>query len=464
MPRRIAESTLNASTIDILNVIRQNASLEYQSVIPAVETETDIPHVGEALVGHPALANQFINALVNRIALVRVRSATFNNPYADLKKGYLEYGETIDDIFVEIARVYEYSAEKAEARELKRTLPEVHSIFHVINWRVIYPVTIEDNALQQAFLSAEGVRDLIARIVDQVYTAAEYDEFLLFKYLIIKAVTAGKMQPQAVDTSDIKNAAVEFRGMSNALQFMHRENNASHVLNNTPRARQRIFMDARFNAQFDVNVLASAFNMEKADFMGRLHLIDDFTTFDNARFTTIRENSTGLEEVTAAELALMADVVAVIVDEEWFQVYDNLNKFTEKYVASGLYWNYFYHTWKTVSSSPFHNAVVFVKSTADTDAPESLTYTVASKDVSEEGQTVINLNLSVAASLSAKNFVFVQTQDAITKGVGVQRYGSLLIPSGVTSVTVDVTDGTNTYTGTVTTAAAVGASITFETE
>ena len=83
MPRRIAISTLNASTIDILNVIRQNASLEYQSQVPTVDTEADIPKVGEILYGYPALSNQFINALINRIALVRIRSALFNNPYAN---------------------------------------------------------------------------------------------------------------------------------------------------------------------------------------------------------------------------------------------------------------------------------------------------------------------------------------------------------------------------------------------
>lgn len=95
MARRIALTQLNASTLDILNVIRQNASAEYQQYVPKVEKELDIPKVGEVLYGYPALANQFINALVNRIALVRVNSATFNNAYAELKKGYLEFGEKI---------------------------------------------------------------------------------------------------------------------------------------------------------------------------------------------------------------------------------------------------------------------------------------------------------------------------------------------------------------------------------
>ena len=175
MPRRISNTTLNASTIDILNVIRQNASLEYQNAVPQITQASDIPAVGEVLMGYPALANQFINALVNRIALVRVESATFNNPYSRLKKGYLEYGETVEEIFVNIAKVFVYSEEKAEQRELKRYLPDVRAAFHVINWRVLYPVTIEEEQLRQAFLSIDGVQDMIARIVDTVYTAAEYD-------------------------------------------------------------------------------------------------------------------------------------------------------------------------------------------------------------------------------------------------------------------------------------------------
>ena len=73
MARRIANSTLNASTIDILNVIRQNASYDYQQNVPEIATVNDIPKVGEIIYGTPAFANQFINALVNRIAIVRVQ-------------------------------------------------------------------------------------------------------------------------------------------------------------------------------------------------------------------------------------------------------------------------------------------------------------------------------------------------------------------------------------------------------
>lgn len=452
MARRIANSTLNASTIDILNVIRQNASYDYQQNVPEVTTVNDIPKVGEIIYGTPAFANQFINALVNRIAIVRVQSATFNNPYSILKKGYIEYGETVEDIFVSIAKAVDFNVEKAAKREFQRTIPDVRSAFHVMNWRVMYPVTIQDEDLRQAFLNIEGVQNLIAKIVDAVYTAAEYDEFLLFKYLLIKAISHGKMYPTSIGAAtDLSEAAVQFRGTSNLLPFMSNDYNEAGVKTNTPKDRQVIFMDAMFNAQFDVNVLASAFNMDKADFMGRLFLIDNWTDFDNERFDVIRANSDGIEEVTASELALLANVKAVILDDNWFQVYDNNNKFTEKYVASGLYWNYFYHTWKTVSNSPFANAVVFVTSAADIALPETVTVHVDAKDENDVA-TVFTISTDFEAGLEPQNVNFVQTEALTTAGIAVQKYGGLIIPASKvgTDITLVAEINGTTYTAATT--------------
>lgn len=439
MSRRIANSTLNASTIDIMNVIRQNASYEYQQNVPKVAKASDIPRVGEVIYGTPAFANQFINALVNRIAIVRVQSATFNNPYSILKKGYIEFGETVEDIFVSIAKAVDFDPEKATQREFQRTIPDVRSAFHTMNWRVMYPVTIQDEDLKQAFLSIDGVQNLIAKIVESVYTAAEYDEFLLFKYLLIKAISHGKIHSKSVgDGTNLDTAAVQFRGTSNLITFMSDKYNELKVKNNTPKDRQVIFMDSLFNAEFDVNVLASAFNMDKADFMGRLFLIDNWTEFDNARFNVIRANSDGIEEVTSAELALLANVKAVILDEKWFQVYDNNNKFTENYVASGLYWNYFYHTWKTVSNSPFANAIAFVTTAANTALPESITVHVDSKDESDAA-TVFTISPKYeSAGLDPRNVNFVQTEALTEAGIAVQKFGGIIIPTSQVSTDVKI--------------------------
>lgn len=437
MAKRIAQSTLNASTIDIINVIRENASYDYQQNVPKVTKVTDIPKVGEVIYGTPAFSNQFINALVNRIALVVVQSSVFNNPYAKLKKGYLEYGETVEEIFVNIANVVDYSAEKAEQRELKRSLPDVKSAFHVMNWRVMYPVTIQDEDLRLAFLSEDGVQNLITKIVDTIYTAAEYDEFLLFKYLIIKEVSAGRVTPKVV-TGNISEDAVNFRGISNILNFMGSEYNEFGVKTNTPKSRQVIFMDSMYNAKFDVEVLASAFNMDKAEFMGQLYLIDNFTQFDNERFEVIRKNSDGIEEVTAKEMQAMKNVIAVTMDEVWFQVYDNNNKFTEKYVASGLYWNYFYHTWKTFSHSPFSNAVAFIKTNTLSSPPQTINVNIISKDESEEAVVfILSVDLK-NADILYKTVEFIQTQQTIKDGVAVQPYGAVIIPKSKISTNISL--------------------------
>ena len=435
MPKRIAVTTLNASTMDIINAIRANANEEYQSLVPVVTTATDIPKVGEVILGYPALANQFVNALVNRIAAVRVTSKIFNNPYAELKKGFLNYGETVEEVFVEIAKAQEFSAEKAEARELKRYLPTVKAAFHAISWDVQYPVSIEREQLAKAFQSMEGVQDMIARIVDSVYNAANYDEFLLFKYLLIKAVSHGKMYPYAFDATKPAVAAESFRAVSNQLLFMSPDYNAEGVHTFTIRDDQYLFMPAAYNASVDVNVLSASFHMDKSEFEGHLKLIDNFTSFDNARFSTIMAGSDQVEEVTAGELALMADVKAILVDKEFFQIYDTLALFSENYIASGLRWNYFYNVQKIVSPSPFSNAVAFIDDGATLTLPSTLTLTVTGKDTSAVA-TVLTCSVEASsASLQPNTAKFLETEDAVEDGIAVHPYGAIVIPTLATPVT-----------------------------
>ena len=434
MPRKIAVSELNASTIDILNTIRANASAEYQSSVPVITSAHDIPAVGEIIYGYPAFANQFISALVNQIALVRIKSATFNNPYNGLKKGYLSLGEVAEEVFVEMAKAREFSAEKAISRELARSLPDVRTAFHAINWRVQYPTTIQDIDLRQAFTREDGVLDLIAKIVDSLYRADEYDSFLLTKYLIIKAVAHGQMYPIALAGSTWADAGTAFRAASNQLLFISDKYNAAGVHTNTNREDQLLFMDANTNAGLDVNLLAAAFHLDKAEFLGNLYLIDDWTTFDNDRFDQIRAECDMLEEVTSTELALMADVKAVLVDREWFQIYDNNIKFTENYLGSGMYWNYWLNIYRTVSSSPFSNAIVFVANGTTVGTPSSIVFTVA--DISTGANAkVYTLIPTEQASHQIQSFEFVQDETAVEAGIAVHKYGAIIMPTGESAET-----------------------------
>lgn len=427
MPKRIAVSTLQASTVDILNTIRANASSEYQNLVPEITHAREIPSVGEVLFGYPTLANQFLASLMNRIALVRAKSATFNNKFSMFKKGYLEFGETVEEIFVELAKVQRFDPDKAQAREFKRTLPDVRTAFHMMNWRVQYPVTVSHQQLRTAFTSENGVRDLIERIIQSIYTAAEYDEWLLTKYLIIKAVTKGKMKPIAIGDGDMGEAAILYRGASNQMEFMRTDYNEAGVHTATPKSRQYILMDSMYNARYDVSVLANAFNMEKADFKGKLVLVDSFTTFDNDRWAAIRAESDGIEEVTTAELNLMAGVKAILLDEDWFQIYDNLTEMTETFVGSGMYWNYWLNTFKTVSHSPFANAVVFAEGEGANTAPATIKMVVENVNYNDN-TTVVTLAPKEGVGFARRDGVHVQTAQATENGIAVHPFGAYIFP------------------------------------
>lgn len=466
MAYRVDVTTLQSSSIDIINTIRQNASEQYQSQVPAITKADEIPKVGDVLMGYPVLANQFLSELMNRIALVLVKSSTFNNPYAELKKGYLDYGETVEEVFVELAKAREFSVEKAAARELRRTVPDVRTAFHCLNWQVQYPITIQRNDLRKAFLSAEGVYSLIDKIVQSLYTANNYDEFLLFKYLLIKGVNKGYIKPTTLTADTTNAAAIAFRATSNMLTFLKTDFNNRGVHTSTPRNDQFIFMDATYNAQYDVNELAAAFNMDKADFMGHLLLMDDWTTFDNERFSTIIANTDMIETVTAAELAVMANVKAITVDREWFQFYDNSIIFDDQKVAAGNYWNYFLNVEKTVSWSPFSNAVAFFAPTASVAEPTDITVEITGKSISEDA-TVLTLEASQESKTWSSAYQFVQTSALTTAGIAVHPYGAVIIPASqsATSIALELNlQGTPFYAQTnITSASAVGATVSMKT-
>lgn len=351
MPSIPKQQTLTANAPQVLNAIRANQNYDYQSRVPEATQDT-LKQVGNAILSSFDLQNAFLNALVNRIALVLINSKMFYNPLRVFKKGTIEYGEIVEEIFVNIAKAHVYDPVVAEQEVFKREIPDVDAIFHKMNYKNFYKVTIQNEDLRQAFLSSQGISDLIARIVDSLYSGANYDEFLIMKNMIVDAVKNGRMAAVTIPEATAENAKsiiTTIKSVSNALEFPSTAYNAQGVLTYTPKDRQVLILDTKFDAINDVEVLASAFNMDKAEFMGRRVLIDNF--------------------------ADLTGVPAVLVDESWWMVFDMQINFTEIYNAQGLYWNYFYHVWKLFSESPYSNAVVFTSNpnsvTSVTVSPES---------------------------------------------------------------------------------------------
>lgn len=426
--------TLTNSSVDILNVIRENASQNYRDYVPKATADADaIRQIGAVIMDYPNLQNEFLSALVNRIGRVLITSKMYSNPWAMFKKGLLEFGETIEEIFVNIAKPFQFDQAVAESEVFKREIPDVRAAFHIMNYQKFYKATISNDQLRQAFLSWEGITDLIAKIVDAMYTGANYDEFLTMKYLLARHILDGHMYPvqiPTVSTENMKTIVSDIKGISNAMEFLSTEYNLTGVATHTPKADQYMLINSKFDAVMDVEVLASAFNMEKAEFLGKRVLVDSFGKLDIARLAVLFKDDPTYIEPTSDELTALDKIPAVIVDKDWFMIFDNYQNFTEQYNGQGLYWNYWYHVWKTFSVSPFANNALFVPGTPSVT---SVTVTPATATVTK-GQS-IQLNATVETSNFAPQSV---TWSSDSDNATVDASGKVTLTSAATG-TINIT-------------------------
>lgn len=110
----------------------------------------------------------------------------WDNPWSVFKKGRLEFGETVEEIFVNLAKPHSFDPATAEKEVYKREIPDVRAAFHSMDFQKFYKVTISNDQLRQSFLSWNGITDLIAKIVDSLYTGMRYDEYVTMKYMICR--------------------------------------------------------------------------------------------------------------------------------------------------------------------------------------------------------------------------------------------------------------------------------------
>ena len=442
MPTVPKHVTLTNSSVEILNTIRDNATVNYQNYVPYATPDADsIRKIGAIIMDYPALQNEFLSALVNRIGRVMVTSKTYENPWAMFKKGFLEFGETIEEIFVNIAKPFQFDPAVAEKDVFKREIPDVRSAFHIMNYQKYYKTTISNDQLRQAFLSWEGITDLIARIVDSMYTGANYDEFQTMKYMLARYILDGRMYPvtiQAVTSANMNSIVSNIKGISNKFEFLSDAYNPAGVKTYSVKNDQYMLVNSDFDATMDVEVLAAAFNMSKAEFLGHRVLVDSFGSLDTTRLAKLFANDPNYEEIDSGDLELLDSIPAVVVDRNWFMVFDNFNNFTEQYNGQGLYWNYWYHVWKTFSVSPFANAALFVPGTPGVT---SVTVTPESATISGTSGGTVQLNAAVVTTnFAPQTVVWSSNSDTVT----VNASGLVTVPAGTGATSVTIT-ATSTY-------------------
>lgn len=430
-------TNIKTSSVGIINAIRNSASAEYKAGVPlATETTESIRQIGSLILGYQPRANEFVESLVNRIAFVLLTGRNYVNKYRLFKKGMLEFGETIEEIFVEIANVngFDFNDETNE-NPFKRQYPDIKTAFHSTNLRNIYDVTVSEEMLRSAFLSWNGVQDLISKIIDSLYNALEYDEELVVKYLLAVMLLDGKVNAITIPNVDSDNArsiVSTIKEYSNNYTFMNTAYNIAGVLTHTPKNNQILIEGTKFNSIVDVEVLATSFNMEKADFLGRQLLIDNLANIDTKRLAKILSLDVDRLTFTEQQKTLLGTVEAILLDENFFQIYDKLFELRDAYNGKKLYWNYFLHSHKIASVSPFANCIAFA---TVTNAITSITATPKNATVAENG------TLQITTAVATTGFIdksVKYTVDDVEKAM-VSEAGVVTLTGAVTGDTVVIT-------------------------
>lgn len=323
---------------------------------------SDMRAIGSIIDGNPTYRNAFMSAVWNRIGEIVIRNRMWLNPWRGFKKGILQLGETIEEIFVELAKPYEYDPEEAEVTVFKREIPDIRAWFHVLNYQKRYKQTIQRATMQQAFISWNGLELLVEAIIGVMRKSAEYDEFLVMKYLFARLNLDGFINSQvmpAVTAENSNEIITLIKKVSNDWEFLSTDFNYAGVHESCPKEFQNIIMDDLLDAVVDVNSLASAYNLDYRQFLGKRVLVDSFSKFDLVRLGELFANDPWYTPFTSEELDKLSQIHAMIVDDQFPMIYDVLEEMDDIRNPQGLYFNYNYHTWKIVSASPYKLATTF---------------------------------------------------------------------------------------------------------
>lgn len=364
MPTAYKKKVFTNTSANVLNAIRNSATTNYKDYVPYAQPNANsIKSIGAIIMDNPQIQNEFVQALINRIGMVLIQNKVLENSWSVFKKGIMEYGEIVEQVFVDIAKPFTYDSEVAENEIYKRVIPDIKSQFYIVNFQKFYKATVEDDTLRKAFLTENGLLDLTDKIIVSLVNGEVNDELLVMKYMLAKNILNGKLK--AVEVPVISNANAKaivstIKGVSNKMTFPNTNFNQVGVTNQANKDEQYLICNSDFDSIIDVEVLASAFNMDKAEFTGHRMLVDGFGQLDNERLDLLFGNDSDYVPLTDEELEILNTIPAVLIDKDYFVLLDNKRAMTSKYNEQGLYWNYWLHTWKTFGVSAFSQAVVFV--------------------------------------------------------------------------------------------------------
>lgn len=349
MATKIIRDLKNVNNVDMLNAIRHDASLDYVNRVPEA-TQANFLDTVKKMMDYGPTKNEFVNALVNQIGLIMAKSMSWTNPLAEFKRGQLEYGDTIEEIYVGIlqAHTYETDREHLEHDIFGQELPDIQTNFHKINRAEYYKVTINDALLRRAFLEPNGLSKFVADLMAAPETSDSLDEFKQTCRLFATYEAQGGFfkvnVPDVASLSstdiDARTALRKLRAMAGTLKYPSTRYNAAGMPTFARTEDLVIFVSPEFNAAIDVEALAAAFNIDQATAHGRII------------------------EIPQEEFGI-AGCQAIMTTKDFFVIADSLWETRSQENPVGLYRNFFLHHHEVISFSRFVPAVMFTTGPGD---------------------------------------------------------------------------------------------------
>lgn len=420
-------------TSDIVNTVRERTALgegvtaiNFKERLPEC-TQANLHDIYNILDGDSDFANAFLKELFNRIGLVDMNYRRYENGLKRLKRGRLEFGESIEEIaFGMVKGKCDYNPEDGVSDVFQITKEEVGVALHKVNYQQKYPLSITRAELRKAFTSESSLGSFIDGYISGLYNSYEIDEQLAYKNLIGEVLRTGGASlmtiDPVVDEATGKAFIKTLKSLATKMRFLSASYNAAGFPQFTPERGLLIIIDADLDAAITVDVWAAAFNMSQVDFMesGVKIVIDEFP---------------------------VEGVHALVCDRRFFMIFDNDFSLDAIYNPSNRVWNYFLHVWEVISASPFAQAVIF----ADKGSGEATAVTVTPGT-----STMAKGSLKkFTAQVEGTGAVSGKVKWSVTGGTAstISPTGVLTVGTGETATTLTVTatsDQTEGISGTAT--------------
>ena len=329
--------------VQFLNAIRAVASAEYKGRIPTA-TQTNIQNIMTTIMDYSATKEEFTNTILNKIVRTKVLNKAYENSLKFFKKEPLPFGKTIEGVFVDLIKAKNFNENfgtgNNEATSLlaKEKAP-VKVEYYSENFKHKYKLSISDEQLKSAFMSADGLSQMTQGLIRSATSSSEYDEYMMIKTLIGASVSK-EVEIQGLfaldENAQAKKITKTVQALVNKFRFMSTEYNKQGVHTHCLPSECVIITTPDQLANLNVELLATAFNVPYAEMPSRIVVIDSFLKADGSDDT---------------------DTVCIVADMDLVQFRNTLDTWETFRNPDGLMTNMFHHVWGSACGCGFVNAV-----------------------------------------------------------------------------------------------------------